>query len=141
MILEGSFPLLQRCVLATSKNGRNLVFYQVDLCNKDALEQVFTSHHFDAVVHFAGLKAVGESVAKPLHYYINNVNGTLNLLEVMSSYGSKKLVFSSSATVYGQPKSVPCTEDFPLQAMNPYGRTKVSGNGQFFHGCVCITYF
>jgi UDP-glucose 4-epimerase len=125
MILEGSFPLLQRCVLATSKNGRNLVFYQVDLCNKDALEQVFTSHHFDAVVHFAGLKAVGESVAKPLHYYINNVNGTLNLLEVMSSYGSKKLVFSSSATVYGQPKSVPCTEDFPLQAMNPYGRTKL----------------
>ncbi|CAK9231154.1 unnamed protein product [Sphagnum troendelagicum] len=116
---------LKRVVDLAGKNGRNLVFYQLDLCNKDALEQVFTSHHFDAVVHFAGLKAVGESVAKPLHYYINNVNGTLNLLEVMSSYGSKKLVFSSSATVYGQPKSVPCTEDFPLQAMNPYGRTKL----------------
>jgi UDP-glucose 4-epimerase len=70
---------------------KSVLSFQVDLCNKDALEQVFTSHHFDAVVHFAGLKAVGESVAKPLHYYINNVNGTLNLLEVMSSYGSKKV--------------------------------------------------
>ncbi|XP_057838000.2 UDP-glucose 4-epimerase 1 isoform X2 [Cryptomeria japonica] len=83
------------------------------------------STRFDAVIHFAGLKAVGESVAKPLLYYNNNIVGTLNLLEVMIAHDCKKLVFSSSATVYGQPKEVPCTEDFPLCAVNPYGRTKL----------------
>eukprot|EP00850_Spirogloea_muscicola_P006093 SM000028S10187 [mRNA] locus=s28:812481:814958:- [translate_table: standard] len=80
---------------------------------------------FDAVIHFAGLKAVGESVAQPLLYYRANVAGTLNLVELMAQYGCKQLVFSSSATVYGQPDRVPCTEDFPLQAVNPYGRTKL----------------
>eukprot|EP00850_Spirogloea_muscicola_P006362 SM000030S11371 [mRNA] locus=s30:355745:358122:- [translate_table: standard] len=80
---------------------------------------------FDAVIHFAGLKAVGESVAEPLLYYRTNVVGTLNLVELMAQYGCKQLVFSSSATVYGQPDRVPCTEDFPLQAVNPYGRTKL----------------
>ncbi|KAG6553649.1 hypothetical protein Mapa_004563 [Marchantia paleacea] len=111
--------------LAGPKNGLNLYFYKVDICKKDALERYFQSFRFDAVIHFAGLKAVGESVAKPLHYYFNNLVGTLNLLELMANYGCKKLVFSSSATVYGQPASVPCTEDFPVEAMNPYGRTKL----------------
>ncbi|CAI7902210.1 unnamed protein product [Closterium sp. NIES-54] len=80
---------------------------------------------FDAVVHFAGLKAVGESVKFPLKYYQNNVTCTLNLLEVMSDHGCKKIVFSSSATVYGQPKQVPCTENDELQTLNPYGRSKL----------------
>ncbi|KAH9297675.1 hypothetical protein KI387_029357, partial [Taxus chinensis] len=83
------------------------------------------STRFDVVVHFTGLKAVGESVAKPLLYYNNNIVGTLNLLEVMVAHDCKKLVFSSSATAYGQPKEIPCTEDSPLCALNPYGRTKL----------------
>ncbi|KEH27410.1 UDP-D-glucose/UDP-D-galactose 4-epimerase [Medicago truncatula] len=81
---------------------------------------------FDAVIHFAGLKAVGESAQKPLLYYNNNLIGTITLLEVMAAHGCKKLVFSSSATVYGWPKEVPCTEEFPLSAANPYGRTKLT---------------
>jgi UDP-glucose 4-epimerase len=76
-------------------------------------------------MHFAGLKAVGESVVMPLHYYNNNIIGTINLLDAMTRHGCKEIVFSSSATVYGQPKSVPCTEEFPLEATNPYGRTKL----------------
>eukprot|EP00268_Persea_americana_P005280 TRINITY_DN1176_c0_g1_i3.p1 TRINITY_DN1176_c0_g1~~TRINITY_DN1176_c0_g1_i3.p1 ORF type:complete len:315 (+),score=65.70 TRINITY_DN1176_c0_g1_i3:169-1113(+) len=105
--------------------GKNLVFHQVDLRDKGELEKIFSSSTFDAVIHFAGLKAVGESVQKPLLYYNNNLTGTITLLEVMAAHGCKKLVFSSSATVYGWPKEVPCTEDFPLCAMNPYGRTKL----------------
>ncbi|XP_077251299.1 UDP-D-glucose/UDP-D-galactose 4-epimerase 5 isoform X2 [Tasmannia lanceolata] len=105
--------------------GKNLVFHQLDLRNREALEQLFATSNFDAVIHFAGLKAVGESVEKPLLYYNNNIIGTINLLEVMAVHGCKKLVFSSSATVYGWPKEVPCTEDFPLCATNPYGRTKL----------------
>ncbi|RWR96453.1 NAD-dependent epimerase/dehydratase [Cinnamomum micranthum f. kanehirae] len=105
--------------------GNNLVFHQVDLRDKGELEKIFSSSTFDAVIHFAGLKAVGESVQKPLLYYNNNLTGTITLLEVMAAHGCKKLVFSSSATVYGWPKEVPCTEDFPLCAMNPYGRTKL----------------
>ncbi|KAG5089980.1 hypothetical protein JHK86_002592 [Glycine max] len=89
------------------------------------LTSFFFSCRFDAVIHFAGLKAVGESVQKPLLYYNNNLTGTITLLEVMAAHGCKKLVFSSSATVYGWPKEVPCTEEFPLSAMNPYGRTKL----------------
>ncbi|KAJ6841662.1 UDP-glucose 4-epimerase GEPI48-like [Iris pallida] len=84
----------------------------VDLRDREALEKVFSSTKFDAVIHFAGLKAVGESVQKPLLYYNNNLIGTITLLEVMASHGCKKLVFSSSATVYGWPKEVPCTEKF-----------------------------
>ncbi|XP_020978853.1 UDP-glucose 4-epimerase GEPI48 isoform X2 [Arachis ipaensis] len=103
----------------------NLIFHQTDLRDRAALEQIFASTKFDAVIHFAGLKAVGESVQKPLLYYNNNLIGTITLLEVMAAHGCKKLVFSSSATVYGWPKEVPCTEEFPLSAMNPYGRTKV----------------
>ncbi|KAK9698451.1 hypothetical protein RND81_08G105300 [Saponaria officinalis] len=103
----------------------NLSYLKADLRDKEALEKIFASTNFDAVVHFAGLKAVGESVQKPLLYYNNNIIGTVNLLEVMSAYGCKMLVFSSSATVYGCPKEVPCTEEFPLSAANPYGRTKI----------------
>lgn len=103
----------------------NLSFHQVDIRDKPALERIFTSTMFDAVIHFAGLKAVGESVQKPLMYYNNNIIGTVTLLEVMAAHGCKKLVFSSSATVYGWPKEVPCTEEFPLSAANPYGRTKL----------------
>ncbi|KAJ0630817.1 putative UDP-glucose 4-epimerase [Helianthus annuus] len=102
----------------------NLVAF-MDIRNKPALEELFASTKFDAVIHFSGLKAVGESVKKPLMYYDNNLIGTLTLLEVMDAYGCKKLVFSSSATVYGWPKEVPCTEEFPLSAANPYGRTKL----------------
>ncbi|CAK9231095.1 unnamed protein product [Sphagnum troendelagicum] len=106
-------------------NGQNLIFKQVDLRDKDALEEVFKTSRFNAVIHFAGLKAVGESVRMPLHYYNSNIIGTLNLLDAMTRHGCKQIVFSSSATVYGQPKSVPCTEEFPLEATNPYGRTKL----------------
>ncbi|XP_058778336.1 UDP-glucose 4-epimerase GEPI48-like [Vicia villosa] len=106
--------------------GNNLNFHKVDLRDRAALEKIFASTKFDAVIHFAGLKAVGESVQKPLLYYNNNLIGTITLLEVMAAHGCKKLVFSSSATVYGWPKEVPCTEEFPLSAANPYGRTKLT---------------
>ncbi|KAJ7570633.1 hypothetical protein O6H91_01G129500 [Diphasiastrum complanatum] len=116
---------VKRVVGLAGKNGNNLRFCLVDLCDKNALEKVFSTARFDAVMHFAGLKAVGASVTNPLLYYYNNLVGTLNLFEVMATYSCKKLVFSSSATVYGQPKSVPCTEDFPREAVNPYGQTKL----------------
>lgn len=103
----------------------DLRFYKADLLNKDALTTVFTENRIDAVIHFAGLKAVGESTQIPLRYYHNNITGTLILCEVMRKFGVKKLVFSSSATVYGMPDKVPISEDFPLGATNPYGRTKL----------------
>lgn len=103
----------------------NLSFHKVDLRDRPALEKLFSKTKFDSVIHFAGLKAVGESVQKPLLYYDNNLIGTINLFEVMAAHGCKNLVFSSSATVYGWPKEVPCTEEFPLEATNPYGRTKL----------------
>ncbi|MBR5942432.1 MAG: UDP-glucose 4-epimerase GalE [Clostridia bacterium] len=105
--------------------GRDFTFHKVDLLDSEALEKVFAEERPDGVIHFAGLKAVGESVAKPLEYYHNNIAGTINLLEMMRKYGAKKLVFSSSATVYGDPASVPITESFPLSVTNPYGRTKL----------------
>ena len=105
--------------------GKNVIFYPIDLCDQAALAPVFKAHDIQAVVHFAGLKAVGESCQMPLTYYQNNIHGTLVLLETMAEHGVKKLVFSSSATVYGDPHSVPITESFPLQATNPYGRTKL----------------
>ena len=104
--------------------GRDLAFHAVDLLDKAGIERVFAAHRIDAVIHFAGLKAVGESVQQPLRYYHNNLTGTLHLLQVMNDRGVKRLVFSSSATVYGDPKSVPIREDFPLGATNPYGSTK-----------------
>ena len=105
--------------------GKRPKFYQYDLCNQNDLEQVFKENKIDAVIHFAGLKAVGESVQKPLLYYQNNLVSTLNLLEIMTKHNCKKLVFSSSATVYGTPKSLPIKEDFPLSTTNPYGSTKL----------------
>ena len=105
--------------------GKDFDFYKVDLLDYDATDKVFDENKFDAVIHFAGLKAVGESVAIPLRYYHNNITGTLNLCDIMSKHGIKKLVFSSSATVYGDPATVPITEDFPLHTTNPYGSTKL----------------
>ncbi|MCF7802554.1 MAG: UDP-glucose 4-epimerase GalE [Candidatus Marinimicrobia bacterium] len=104
---------------------KSVEFYKVDLLNKQGLTEVFHNHVIDAVIHFAGLKAVGESVEKPLAYYHNNITGTLALCEVMERYDVTDIVFSSSATVYGDPETVPITEDFPLSATNPYGRTKL----------------
>jgi UDP-glucose 4-epimerase len=106
--------------------GRAVDFHQVDLLDYDGVEQVFAScPDLEAVIHFAGLKAVGESVAKPQLYYDNNIIGTLNLCRAMAGHGVKNIVFSSSATVYGDPATVPITEDFPLSCTNPYGRTKL----------------
>lgn len=105
--------------------GKDFKFYQVDLLDRPELDGVFAENDIEAVIHFAGLKAVGESVTIPLRYYHNNITGTLILCEVMQRYGVKKVVFSSSATVYGNPASVPISEDFPLSATNPYGRTKL----------------
>ena len=105
--------------------GRAATFYPVDLRDRAGLTAVFAQHAIDAVIHFAGLKAVGESVAMPLAYYDNNIGGTVTLCQVMAEQGVKNLVFSSSATVYGEPETVPVTEDMPLQeATNPYGRSK-----------------
>lgn len=95
------------------------------MLDKESMRPVFEENTFDAVIHFAGLKAVGESVQKPLRYYNNNITGTLNLCELMNEYNCKRIIFSSSATVYGNPATVPITEDFPLHTTNPYGSTKL----------------
>ncbi len=105
--------------------GKSLNFYALDIRDAEGLTRVFAAHDVDAVIHFAGLKAVGESVQQALKYYQNNVQGTLTLCDVMQQHGVLNLVFSSSATVYGDPASVPITEDFPLSATNPYGRSKL----------------
>lgn len=105
--------------------GRRPRFEQADVRDRPALRRIFSSHRFDAVAHFAGLKAVGESAEKPLEYYDNNVSGSVALVECMVGAGVKTIVFSSSATVYGEPATVPIREDFPLRASNPYGRTKL----------------
>ncbi len=105
--------------------GKNLQFLQLDIRDRSAMEKAFSENNFQSVIHFAGLKAVGESCQQPLRYYDNNVNGTLVLTEVMAEAGVRELVFSSSATVYGDPHTVPITEDFPLSATNPYGRSKL----------------
>ncbi len=105
--------------------GKDFKFYEVDLLDREALDRVFAENKIESTIHFAGLKAVGESVAQPLRYYHNNLTGTFNLCEVMQKYGAKRIVFSSSATVYGKPESVPIREDFPLSTTNPYGETKL----------------
>lgn len=105
--------------------GKSLTFYALDIRDADGMTKVFAAHNVDAVIHFAGLKAVGESVEQALKYYQNNVQGTLTLCDVMQQHGVYHLVFSSSATVYGDPATVPITEDFPLSATNPYGRSKL----------------
>lgn len=105
--------------------GKEFPFYKVDLLKVESLKEVFDAHKIEAVMHFAGFKAVGESVEFPLAYYHNNITGTVNLCEVMAKHSVKKLVFSSSATVYGSPESLPIDENFPLAVTNPYGRSKL----------------
>ena len=104
---------------------KNVKFYKGDVQNRELLFHIFNNESIDAVIHFAGLKAVGESVEKPLMYYRNNLDSTITLLEVMNEFNCKKIVFSSSATVYGNPESLPIKENFPLSTTNPYGSTKL----------------
>ncbi len=106
-------------------SGKKVKFYQNSILDRQALDKIFTENKIDAVINFAGFKAVGESCAKPIEYYHNNITGLLILVEAMRDHGCKNLVFSSSATVYGDPASVPITEDFPLHTTNPYGSTKL----------------
>ena len=113
------------CERVTRISGKPFTFVQADIRDRAAMEAAFAAHRPEAVIHFAGLKAVGESVAQPLRYYDNNVTGSVVLFETMAKFGCKSLVFSSSATVYGDPASVPIREDFPLSATNPYGRSKL----------------
>lgn len=134
-LLQGGYEVVVIDNLSNSKEeslrrveelaGRSLEFHKVDLLDKAGLRVVFESSPVEAVIHFAGLKAVGESVQKPLEYFHNNVTGTLVLCQVMKEYQVRNLVFSSSATVYGDPHTVPITEDFPLSVTNPYGRSKL----------------
>ena len=105
--------------------NKSVTFYEGDVCDKKILRKIFKENKIDAVIHFAGYKAVGESVLKPLMYYRNNILSTLSLLEIMNEFNVKKIAFSSSATVYGKPKSLPIKEDFPLSTTNPYGTTKL----------------
>lgn len=119
---NSNIEVLNRLKKITDKDVK---FYQVDILDRDGMRQVFRENKIDAVIHFAGLKAVGESVQIPLKYYENNISGTVVLCEVMNEFGCKKMVFSSSATVYGVAEKMPLTEDMPLGAINPYGRTKL----------------
>ena len=105
--------------------GKSFKFYEVNVCNEEKMDEIFKNEKVDAVIHFAGYKAVGESVAKPLMYYENNLMSTIVLIKTMEKYGVNNFVFSSSATVYGSPKSLPIEEDFPLSTTNPYGTTKL----------------
>lgn len=105
--------------------GRSVKFYKADVCDKNAMRKIFKENEISAVINFAGYKAVGESVQKPVEYYENNIGGMLALIDVMREFNCKNLVFSSSATVYGNPHTVPITEDFPLSTTNPYGSTKL----------------
>lgn len=119
-----------------SLTGKPLAFHQVDLLDRAALDAVFAAHSIDAVIHFAALKAPGESVAQPLRYYHNNITGTILLCEVMAQHGVKNIVFSSSATVYGESNQPPLTEDMPTSAINPYGWSKVMMERVFRDVCV-----
>ena len=121
-LCNSSSESLRRVVEIT---GKRLAFVKADLRDRDALREVFREHGIDAVIHFAGLKAVGESTQIPLEYYENNISGTIVLCQVMAEVGVKNIVFSSSATVYGDPHRVPIDEGFPLSATNPYGRSKL----------------
>ena len=116
---------LRRVKELVPDKAANLSFYNADILDAVGLDNAFSKQKVDAVIHFAGLKAVGESVAKPMRYYSNNISGTVALVAAMERAGCKSLIFSSSATVYGEPATVPCTEDFPTSALNPYGRTKL----------------
>lgn len=121
--------------------GKDFAFYNADLRDKEGMRRIFAENRIDAVIHFAGLKAVGESVKKPLLYFQNNIIGTLNLLELMAEYGVKRIVFSSSATVYGEPERVPISESAPNGTTNPYGRTKLYIEGIIKDVCAADTEF
>ena len=128
VIIVDNLSNSKKCVLDRIEKitGKRPLFIKCDLLDKDTLNKVFEEHpEIDSVIHFAGLKAVGESCAKPLYYYHNNITGTINLLECMISHNVNNIVFSSSATVYGLPKTVPIKEDFPTSTTNPYGETKL----------------
>lgn len=134
-LLEGGYDVVvvdnyinsKPCVNERVKKitGRDFRVYECDMCDAEALDAVFAREHIDAVIHFAGLKAVGESVEQPARYYRNNLVSTLNLIDLMKKHCVGTVVFSSSATVYGSPKTVPIREDFPLSTTNPYGETKL----------------
>lgn len=129
--------------------GKKIALETVDIRDNESLDRIFSANKFDAVIHFAGLKAVGESVSQPLRYYQNNVQGTLTLCEVMARHNVFNIVFSSSATVYGDPHTVPITEDFPLSVTNPYGRSKLMveeilrdlGKSDARWNCILLRYF
>ena len=126
VVLDNLCNSSEKCLDAVRKlTGKDFPFYKVDMLDKDAMEKVFEENKIDAVIHFAGLKAVGESTQIPITYYHNNITGTMHLLQLMEKYDVNNIVFSSSATVYGMPKTVPITEDFPLSTTNPYGSTKL----------------
>lgn len=127
VVCVDNFSNSKPCALERVKQitGKDFKSYEVDLLDYDALEKVFIENKIESCIHFAGLKAVGESCEKPLLYYHNNLTGTFNLCALLQKYGAKRIVFSSSATVYGKPASVPITEDFPLSTTNPYGETKL----------------
>ena len=125
-VLDNLYNASTKSLDAVKKiTGKDFPFYEVDLLDYDGTEKVFKENKFDAVIHFAGLKAVGESTQIPIKYYHNNITGTLHLLEIMEKYDVNNIVFSSSATVYGMPKTVPITENFPRSTTNPYGSTKL----------------
>ena len=138
-LLEGGYEIVVVDNFSNSKKEvvdkiktitkKDFKFYAGNVCDKDLMNKIFDEEKIDAVIHFAGYKAVGESVKYPLLYYRNNIDSTLTLCEVMNSHNVKKLVFSSSATVYGKPKSLPIKEDFPLSTTNPYGSTKLMIEG------------
>lgn len=127
IVILDNFCNSNPCVLDRIRQitGKDFRFYQVDLLDRDGVERVFRENNIESCIHFAGLKAVGESCAQPLRYYHNNLTGTFILCEMLQKYGAKRIVFSSSATVYGKPESVPIKEDFPLSTTNPYGETKL----------------
>ena len=119
---NSSFESLRRVQKIT---GKEVIFYEADIRDAEKMETIFATHRFDAVIHFAAFKAVGESCKLPLKYYENNISGTVSLLQIMEKYGVKKVVFSSSATVYGDPEKLPLDENCRLSTTNPYGSTKL----------------
>ncbi len=121
-LYNSTLEVLEKLQKITEKT---IPYYNIDCCNKDALEEIFIKHKITSCIHFCAYKAVGESSEKPLEYYSNNLISTLNVLELLKKYDAKNFIFSSSATVYGSPKTVPITEEFPLSVTNPYGRTKL----------------
>ena len=127
IIIVDNFCNSKPCVLDRIKEitGKDFKFYEADLRDEAAMERIFSENKIESAIHFAGLKAVGESVEKPMMYYENNLLSTLVLCRVMAKHGAKRIVFSSSATVYGKPESVPISENFPLSTTNPYGETKL----------------